>query len=271
MRIVYVARHRPGDWDEGAGISYVLEKFGHQVVRIQEGEPLYRLKGDMLLYHHYGDLSMLEHCRIRPKVFWYFDLVDFPDPILAARCNARKHWIEWATNASDLGFMNDGDWVAKDVTGKLHTLREGVDERFIGKGEVWGSVKRIPYRHALVDGATGAAVFYGVLTNSPTRDQEKWWFYTVRLKVEKRQITEIEEIAYDGMNARKVSPKGLLKWAGEVFFLSSALQGWSVGIEVLNARRSNVWFGRLLLGQMDLESRSFERTTLCAGREETTR
>jgi hypothetical protein len=73
-----------------------------------------------------------------------------------------------------------------------------------GKGEVWGSVKRIPYRQALVDPVTGAAVFYGVLTNSPTRDQEKWWFYIVRLKVEKHggtapQITEIEEISYDGM------------------------------------------------------------------------
>jgi len=69
----------------------------------------------------------------------------------------------------------------------------------LGKGEVWGSVKRIPFRQALVDPVTGAAVFYGVLTNTPTRDQEKWWFYIVRLKIDKRQITEVEEISYDGM------------------------------------------------------------------------
>ncbi len=69
----------------------------------------------------------------------------------------------------------------------------------LGKGEVWGSVKRIAYRQALVDPVTGTAVFYGVLTNAPTRNQEKWWFYTVRLKVQKHQITEIEEISYDGM------------------------------------------------------------------------
>jgi len=68
----------------------------------------------------------------------------------------------------------------------------------IGKGEVWGNAKRIQYRQALVDPVTGAAVFYGVVTNTPTRDQEKWWFYMVRLKVDKRQITEVEEISYDG-------------------------------------------------------------------------
>jgi hypothetical protein len=32
----------------------------------------------------------------------------------------------------------------------------------LGKGEVWGAVKRIAYRQAFVDPVTGAAVFYGV-------------------------------------------------------------------------------------------------------------
>jgi hypothetical protein len=68
----------------------------------------------------------------------------------------------------------------------------------LGKGEVWGSVKRIAYRQALVDPMTGAAVFYGVLTNTPTREQEKWWFYTARLKIERRQIVELEEVSYPG-------------------------------------------------------------------------
>ena len=68
----------------------------------------------------------------------------------------------------------------------------------LGKGEVWGAVKRIAYRQAFVDPVTGAAVFYGVLTNTPTRDQEKWWFYVVRLKVEKRLIAEVEEVSFDG-------------------------------------------------------------------------
>jgi hypothetical protein len=68
----------------------------------------------------------------------------------------------------------------------------------LGKGQVWGAVKRIPYRHAFVDPASGAAVFYGTLTNSPTRDGEQWWFYVVRLKVVGQQVTEIEEVSYDG-------------------------------------------------------------------------
>jgi hypothetical protein len=68
----------------------------------------------------------------------------------------------------------------------------------LGKGAVWGAVKRIAYRQALVDPATGAAVFYGVLTNTPTREPEKWWFYTARLKIEQRQIVEVEEVSYAG-------------------------------------------------------------------------
>ncbi len=83
--------------------------------------------------------------------------------------------------------------VAKDVrvtsNGNVTTL---------GKGEVWGQIKRMPYRQAFVDPATGAAVFYGTATNTPTREAEKWWFYMLRLKVFQGVITEVEEIAYDG-------------------------------------------------------------------------
>jgi hypothetical protein len=68
-------------------------------------------------------------------VFWYFDLVNFPDPALATRCQRRVEWLEEATQIADLGFMNDGDWVAQDTSGKLHVLHEGADERFIGKGD----------------------------------------------------------------------------------------------------------------------------------------
>lgn len=74
----------------------------------------------------------------------------------------------------------------------------GIVQPKLGQSEVWGAIRRIPYRHALVDPQTGAAVFYGVLTNAPTRNAARWWFYALRLKVEKRQITEIEEVAFDG-------------------------------------------------------------------------
>jgi hypothetical protein len=68
------------------------------------------------------------------------------------------------------------------VSAQLRVTSNGVVTT-LGHGQVWGGVKRIPYRHAFVDPVTGAAVFYGTLTNTPTRDAEQWWFYVVRLKV----------------------------------------------------------------------------------------
>jgi hypothetical protein len=70
----------------------------------------------------------------------------------------------------------------------------------LGKGEVWGPGRRLPYRQAFVDPVTGAAVFYGVVTNSGTRAAEsvpQWWFYVVRLKIENNRISEVEEISYE--------------------------------------------------------------------------
>ncbi|HUN26685.1 MAG TPA: hypothetical protein VMU67_10280 [Steroidobacteraceae bacterium] len=78
----------------------------------------------------------------------------------------------------------------------------------LGHGAVWGSPRRIPFREALVDPATGAALFYGVVTNAvrargasaaaARAANETWWFYALRLKVVGRRVSEIEEIAYPG-------------------------------------------------------------------------
>lgn len=68
----------------------------------------------------------------------------------------------------------------------------------LGKGEVWGKVKRMPYRQAFVDPASGSAMLFGTVTNTPTRGGEQWWFYEVRLLVVHHELTEVEEIAYDG-------------------------------------------------------------------------
>jgi hypothetical protein len=56
----------------------------------------------------------------------------------------------------------------------------------------------MPYRQAFVDPVTGAAMFFATVTNTPTREGERWWFYLVRLKVAHNEVTEVEEIAYDG-------------------------------------------------------------------------
>jgi hypothetical protein len=71
----------------------------------------------------------------------------------------------------------------------------------LGKGEIWGANRRLPYRQAFVDPVTGAAVFYGIVTEGTRGAQSnapkpKWWFYVVRLKVAQGRITEVEEIAY---------------------------------------------------------------------------
>lgn len=78
----------------------------------------------------------------------------------------------------------------------------------LGKGDVWGGVRRMPYRQAFVDPQTGAAVFYAIVTMptrrpvasgpAPAAEAPRWWFYVVRLKVGAgRRISEVEEIAYE--------------------------------------------------------------------------
>ena len=73
----------------------------------------------------------------------------------------------------------------------------------LGKSEPWGPDRRLPYRQAFVDPVTGAAVFYGILTTAAhpatgaASEPARWWFYVVRLRVQDRKITEVEEIAYE--------------------------------------------------------------------------
>jgi hypothetical protein len=72
----------------------------------------------------------------------------------------------------------------------------------LGKGQAWGPARRLPFRQVFIDPATGAAVFYGIVTTStrgaaPDARPEHWWFYIARLKVAGRRISEVEEIAYE--------------------------------------------------------------------------
>lgn len=70
-----------------------------------------------------------------------------------------------------------------------------------------------------------------------------------------------EDLSYGSMAARKVQVHGKIGWQGQRFFIGTALQGWSVGIEATEDQGlCNVWFGRLLLGQLDPSTQSFEPT-----------
>jgi hypothetical protein len=71
----------------------------------------------------------------------------------------------------------------------------------------------------------------------------------------------LEDLDYPRMETRKVHSKGVINWAGQQIMISAALGGWSVGVEALSCGQFwNVWFGRLLLGQLERATASFQRT-----------
>lgn len=148
MRILYVARHGQGlmrsNDDEGA-IAHGLRALGHTVTCVQEKEqgmrPQYLVSKanshDLLLFHSWPAAPAVEVLsRLdTPKVFWYFDLVDWPDHTVQRRTDERIAWMQAVTPLVDLGFCTDGDWVSRDTTDKLVWLPQGADERIAKPGK----------------------------------------------------------------------------------------------------------------------------------------
>lgn len=132
LRIVYVAKHDSGRNDDEGAICHALAELGHQVQRIRESEGVSAscIQGDLLLFHSWRDWETLARLKGRiPLVFWYFDLVDYPDPTLQSRNQRRRNWMREVLPHVDLGFCTDGDWVARDSFGKLTHLLQGADSR----------------------------------------------------------------------------------------------------------------------------------------------
>lgn len=156
MRIVYVANHKQhnSNDDEGA-ITYALQQLGHEVIPVMEktGKKCLKLKPDFFLFHKWSDFEAISRIQI-PKVFWYFDLVDWPgDESLRSRCNARIGWMKITLSMVDLGFCTDGDWVRSatirsDTVGlnahKLIWLPQGADERVAGTTPNGSEQSRVP-------------------------------------------------------------------------------------------------------------------------------
>jgi putative transposase len=71
-----------------------------------------------------------------------------------------------------------------------------------------------------------------------------------------------EDLDYPQMCSRRVSPKGLISLDGQKLFLSASLAGWSVGLKPIARDVMEVWFGRLLLGQVDLSTSNFFRADI---------
>ena len=68
-----------------------------------------------------------------------------------------------------------------------------------------------------------------------------------------------EDLEYPGLDTRRVCRLGSIKWGGLKLFLTTCLQGWSVGLKPIADGRQEVWFGRLLLGWLDTATHSFLR------------
>ena len=70
----------------------------------------------------------------------------------------------------------------------------------------------------------------------------------------------------DRIAARTSCPKrncaGTIKLDGQVLFLSNSLADWSGGLKPIAADLMEVWFGRLLLGQIDLRTSNFIRADI---------
>lgn len=67
------------------------------------------------------------------------------------------------------------------------------------------------------------------------------------------------DLSYPGMEFRRVLATGDICYQNQRVFISSALSGWSVGLEFCGEGKYNVYFAQLLLGQMDQTMASFRR------------
>ncbi len=135
MRILYVAKHGSGGNQDEEAIAYALAQLGHEVFAVPE-QPRREIwdwpKADLCLFHKWDDVNAMVGIDC-PKVFWYFDLVDHADPLLALRSVHRKAWMERVLPHVDLGFCTDGDWVERrnhdQESDKLIQLSQGFDDR----------------------------------------------------------------------------------------------------------------------------------------------
>jgi len=76
-----------------------------------------------------------------------------------------------------------------------------------------------------------------------------------------------EDLSYPKMEARRVSNLGTIHYGKHRIFISTALRGWSVGLEPCGEGKHNVYFGRLLLGQLDQTTVSFKRSSTAGAQE----
>jgi transposase InsO family protein len=74
-----------------------------------------------------------------------------------------------------------------------------------------------------------------------------------------------EKLWYPGMSARKVNATGKIRHEGESYFVSQALAGWDVGLSNREDGNLDVYFSRLLLGRIELQTAAFIPATSSEG------
>ena len=79
---------------------------------------------------------------------------------------------------------------------------------------------------------------------------------------EKKYDRTPEDLDYPQMCTRRVCQHGTIRVEGQRLFLSTTLAGWSVGLKPIAEDLLEVWFGRLLLGQVDLATSNFVRADI---------
>ena len=76
---------------------------------------------------------------------------------------------------------------------------------------------------------------------------------------ERRYEGTPEDIEYEGADRRKISaPGGSIRYGGEEIFITTALNGWSVGLRPRSDGLIEIWFSKLLLGHLDPGTFAFE-------------
>ena len=78
-----------------------------------------------------------------------------------------------------------------------------------------------------------------------------------------------DDLSYDTMEPRRVHECGHITWRAKRIQLSKALAGWSVGLEPASQKQWNVWFGKLLLGQVEPSTCSFIQAQAATEEEKT--
>lgn len=70
-----------------------------------------------------------------------------------------------------------------------------------------------------------------------------------------------DQLHYPKAQARRVCQHGCIRFEGERIFLSQALAGWDVGLQIRPDSNLDVYFGRLQLGRLETETAAFVPAT----------